>query len=94
MCFLVACVTEPDRSDPGSSPTTGQVTSEPATSEPASATPDEQASRPEATDDDFIAPDAVTGLLPASVTTCIKQCDGDEGCIECCRCAHPTQCCF
>jgi hypothetical protein len=29
------------------------------------------------------------GALPSSLQSCVQQCDGDLGCIDCCRCtAH------
>jgi hypothetical protein len=33
--------------------------------------------------------------VPAEfLNPCVQQCDGDEGCIACCHCTHPTQCCM
>jgi hypothetical protein len=40
----------------------------------------------------------VGASTPGSVSSCVKSCNGDEGCIHCCRCVaaggSPTTCCF
>jgi hypothetical protein len=29
-----------------------------------------------------------------SLSSCIKSCNGDDGCIACCSCRNPRLCCF
>ncbi len=37
--------------------------------------------------------DSLDPELSITPNSCISDCDGDEGCIICCRCTNPTVCC-
>ena len=78
LCSLTACMTEVDR------PTS--VDNAPGIQE--------QSLNNETLDNDMRSSESPRTDLSATVTSCVDSCDGDEGCILCCKCTHPNLCCM
>ncbi len=89
LCSVAACMTEVDRSTAtdGTEATASVPAQSPSSQSPSENPPGHVGADPA---------DATSASLDADpkVSACVAMCDGDEGCILCCHCTHPDQCCF